>query len=417
MCAPGHAHMCDTQPSHSYAQIDTPGDMPMTGPLSAPVTAALTQIAGRVLTRNNMVQLLTDGTQSYSAMFDLISEAKSEILFENFIFRADHAGRAFAAALLDRARDGMAVRVLYDPFGSLMTLRRPVGRVFRGSAVDVRLYNPPRPTKAFLRLGRDHRKIVVQDRERFVAGGLCIADVWAGNCVTQCTWRDAAILVEGEAAADAAEEFTDMWQRTGSTGPVRAPSAGTLMRSRNRGVGTVPVRVLGDMPGERRTERALITVFNAARSEILISNSYFLPTNQLVSALVAARARGVAVSILTPRYTNHHVVGMASHHALGALLHAGVRVWRWRGPMMHAKTVVVDHMWSLIGSTNLDALSLYRNAELNVEVHGSNTGQQMAQIFQRDCAQSSEYQYAEWQARSVWRKTTARAAFTLKNWL
>lgn len=350
-CTPHSGHACDRPPPFELGLLTSPGELEPKGPLHPGVEARLRVLSGQPITRANTVQLLLDGTQSYTAMLDLVDRARDEILFENFIFRADAIGLGFAEELHRRAEDGVEVRLLHDPLGSrLSTLS--LARRFRGTPAQVRPFNPPRPTLASLRLGRDHRKLVVQDRARMVVGGLCIADLWVGNCVSRCTWRDSAILVEGESVAQAAGEFESMWW----TGAPRASRTRPLERSRAANgttidpQGEVPVRVLADGPNRRCLEEILVEVILAAREEILITNPYFVPTLRVVGALATAARRGVNVELLLPHSGDHPIVDLAAEHLLMELLRDGVTVRYWTGPMIHAKTLVVDGRWSLIGS-------------------------------------------------------------------
>lgn len=413
--------MCDERPAPAYPRVEDPGELQDAGPLAASVQRDLEAITGQSCTRDNRVRLLVDGVQSYTAMLDLVESADEEILFENFIFSGDVVGRAFAAELRKRAEEGLDVRILHDPFGAFWGFHLPIGFRFHRSPAHVRVYNPPLPFRRFLHAGRDHRKLIVQDRWRAVAGGLCLADIWLGNCVTHCTWRDSAVLVEGRAARAVVHEFEQTWRhgvsftpRRGGSDPVRSRRSSS--GSREEGAGTVPVRVLADAPRERRVERVLVRVFDAARSEILITNPYVVPTRELERALLDAARRGIDVRILIPQFSNHHIVGLASEHVLGPLLEAGARVWRWHGPMIHAKTVVVDRCWSLVGSTNLDALSLIRNAELNFEVHGTRVGEAMAEVFALDCTGSSEFTAGDWRDRPRGRKRATRIAAFGRSW-
>jgi cardiolipin synthase len=167
------------------------------------------------------------------------------------------------------------------------------------------------------------------------------------------------------------------------------------------------VRVVADSRRHRPTEKILLRVCNAARHEILITNQYFIPTPPLVDALTRAADRGVDVQLVVPRMGRPIVAGLATDHCLGRLLAAGIKVWRWNGPMMHAKTVVVDRSWSLVGSSNVDPLSFRFNAELNLEVHGTAAGKQMAAIFTNDLRTCTLYTRDDWRSRSLaWRGLT-----------
>lgn len=410
-CADGF-HACDRPEPRAFETVSSPGDLAPEGPLSSEAQGSIRDLTGLEPTTDNRVRLLVDGAQSYEAMLDIVEGSEREVLFENYIFRADALGRGFAGALRRRAEEGVKVRVLYDPVGSISSSRLPIGFSFRRTSAAVRAYNPPRPTRSLLRHGRDHRKVVVGDRRRAVTGGICIADVWSGNCVTHCTWRDSAALVEGGAAWEVAREFYRMWERGISFTPrTRRQLSGGAPALAVDGPGSVPVRVVADEPGRRRVERVLEVVFGVAREEVLITNPYVVPPGPLTGALAAAAKRGVDVRVLFPRTNNPRVVGLAVEHALGPLLAAGVRAWRWEGPLIHAKTVVVDRRWSLVGSSNLDPLSLRRLAELNLEVHGPAFGGQLAEVFFRDLERSSEVSYGWWRKRPLHRRLLTGTAY------
>lgn len=409
-CRPGPNHACDQASPLEFDEVRSPGSLESTGPLSTEAQRDIENLAGRV-SRNNKVRLLLDGTQAYGAMLDLVRAASEEICFENFILRADALGLAFSEEMRDRALTGnVAVRILHDPFGSRLSAI-PIAWRFRDSGARVRLYNPPGPGLSFFTLGRDHRKLVVQDRRRLVAGGMCLADLWLGHCVTRCTWRDSAILVEGEGAAHAARKFDRLWNHGVGLTLRRKPPFVPISREPLRRVGDVPVRVIADLRRNRVTEQILVRAFRAARREILITNQYCLPTPPVMRELVNAAQRGVEVRLILPQLGRPLIAGLATEHRLGRILVSGIRVWRWSGPMIHAKTVVVDRIWSLVGSSNLDAQSLRFNAELNVEVHGSNVGEQMAAMFGNDLRSSEPFTLEAWKRRSPTRKVfTAFAA-------
>ena len=406
MCGPGHEHACERRVADPFGVIDSPGRLDPVGPLDPRLQARITAAAARPLTCTNRVQLLRDGADTFAAMLALIEEAEREILLENYILRADAVGNAFGEAVRARAKDGLDVRILHDPFGDLLSLFS-LHWTFWGSPARLSIYNPPRPTLRYLRAWRDHRKLIVQDRARLVAGGLCLADVWLGNCVRSCTWRDSAVLVEGGAAFDAAAAFDHVW-RDAFAMTWRRHAARPPPLPQPVVAGDVPVRVLADEPGRRCTEQALIAVIGAARSEVLMTNQYAVPTPALAEALTAADRRGIDVQLILPRVSDPFFVGFATEHALGRMLQAGAKVWHWTGVMMHAKTVVVDRSWSLVGSTNIDALSLRRNAEVNIEIHGSHVGEQMAEMFATDRAGCVPFSLHDWQTRSRGRRVLTR---------
>ena len=402
MCGAGHEHACERQTDTPFDVVESPGRLDPSGPLDPQLQARLTEVSGRPVTCTNRVRLLRDGADTFSAMLDLIEGADTEILLENYIIRADALGRAYGEALRRRAKEGVDVRILHDLFGDPLSMFS-LHWQFGCSPARLSIYNPPRLALRYLRAWRDHRKLLVHDRARLVAGGLCVADAWLGNCVRQCTWRDSSVLVEGGAALHAADGFDELWQDAFAlTWRRRTPKSPPLPPTVP--AGDVPVRVLADEPGRRCTEQTLVAVIDAAQSEVLITNQYGVPTARLAEALVSACRRGVDVRLILPPASRPFFVGLATEHLLGRLLESGLKVWHWGGVMMHAKTIVVDRCWSLVGSTNLDPLSLRRNAEINIEIHGSRVGEQMAEMFIADQRNCAPFSLQVWRTRSPLRR-------------
>lgn len=412
-CGPG----CGTPQATRPAEIiRDPGAVEGRGVFAPGVAREMSRIAGGEAVRGNAVRILADGAESFGAMLDLVRSAREEIRFENFIFRADAVGRAFADELRGRSEDGVRVRVLHDPVGAVMAGRSPADLLFRRSDVDVRLFNLRVPTAPSRRLGRDHRKLVVADGRRLVAGGICLADPWVGNCVRHCTWRDSAALVEGPAVPVAAAAFEEAWRHGRALfGATRGPGE-PVAPPPVRPVGDVPVRIVTDLGASRRTQALVERALDAARREVLITNPYLIPPRSLALALKRAAARGVEVSVLVPGRNNHPVAGLSSEETLGELLEGGIAVYRWQGAMIHAKTIVVDGEWTLVGSSNLDTLSLARNAELNVEIHGSAPGSVMARLYREDCRESLPFTLGDWRHRPRRRRFAAGLASLLAPW-
>jgi len=176
------------------------------------------------------------------------------------------------------------------------------------------------------------------------------------------------------------------------------------------------VRVLADLGRRRPTRGVLEHAIDASEREVLITTPYFVPPPALRSSLHHALSRGVEVSLLLPGRNNHPIVGLSAEHGLGGLLEDGARVFLWSGAMLHAKSVVIDGAWTLIGSSNLDALSLDRNTELNIEIHGRAVAEAMAELFREDCASSTPLTVDAWRRRSRIRRVAARVAWSLRAW-
>lgn len=338
-------------------------------------------------------------------MFELIEAARREVLFENFIFAGDHTGRRFADVLSAAARRGVEVRVLYDPVGTLMVRGGSVARILRAQGVAIRPFHPlsPYTPRSWLQLRhRDHRKTLTVDGETCVVGGLCISDHWAPRGEGGGGWRDTALLARGSVAGDLAKCFEVMWRGGGAEA-----ETGDTVPLEN--IPVPAVLVAADRPGDRRVAGLYSWLADRARRRIEITDAYLVLPAQSRAAIEAAARRGVAVRMLLPGRNNHRVAGAAARHSYERLLRAGVEIWEWSGAMLHAKTAVVDEEVTLVGSSNLDPLSMTRNYELNLLVADRALGAAMHDMFEGDLAAARRIDLDAWRRRPLWRRSAEAA--------
>jgi cardiolipin synthase len=361
------------------------------------------------------VTVLRDGTETYPAMFDAIAAAKRSILLETYIFAADHTGERFRATLIERARAGVTVRVIYDAVGSFGLPEAWVDEL-RAAGADVIAFNPIAQWRRRFRLShRDHRKILVVDDVVAFTGGLNLADDYASVAEGGVGWHDMHCRVRGPIVLDLARLFRRNWMRSGGV-PYRPPARASDMA----GVGgTSFVRLLENTGRRQRTtfRRAYLHVIRAARSSVLIQNAYFLPDLGLRRALARAVARGVDVRVIVPGHSDVRLIGWASLYVLRRLAKRGVKILRWRGVMMHAKTAVVDGVWSTIGSYNFDAQSRFNNLEVTVEILDPQVGSAMVTEYDGDQALCDPFDEAAWLQTPWWRKVLGWLAFRLRRLL
>lgn len=345
---------------------------------------ALDRVSGGRPIPGNRVELLFDGPQVYPAMLRWIAEARHWIHLDNYIIRHDRTGRQFADALIARARDGIRVRVLTDWLGSFSTRRR-YWRALREAGVEVRQYGPPDLWTFRNNLTRDHRKLLVVDGERAITGGLCIGDEWAGNPArARQPWRDTGVAVEGPAAAALDQAFGNLWRRTGPALPPDEVPGDVAAR------GEAQVRVVAGEPGGVRASRAIELLLAGSAERVWISDAYLVAPRGIFRTLLDAARHGVDVRLLAPGTSDLPHVRNLTRTGYRPLLEAGVRIFEWRGPMLHAKTAVADGRWVRIGSTNINLLSLIANYELDVLVDDPHLAQQMEDQFRRDLEHSTE---------------------------
>lgn len=357
------------------------------------------RIAETPLTTGNTARLLVDGTRAYPVMLEAIASARRRIHFENYIIRDDAVGREFAAALSERARAGIEVRVLYDWFGSVGT-----GRAYwdelREAGCEVRSFGSPVGRRPLTPLARDHRKLLVVDGRRSVMGGLCIGQEWREGEDGDGCWRDTGVLLEGPVARELDLSFGRTWARAGGEmpedpGPVDPP-------------GRTRARIIDGRPRHARAYRLYQLMATLAGESLYITMAYPLVPITLRRALTAAVGEGVDVRLLVPSSSDVPVLNQAARAHYTALLRHGVRIYEWKGPMLHAKTAVADGSLSLVGSTNLNPFSLLGNYELDVEIQDPAFGQALQEQFMADIEQAREIMLPEWKARPLSRRIRER---------
>ena len=350
------------------------------------------------------VHVLIDGVETFPAMLSAIQRARRYVHLETYILRADKVGRLFAAALSERARAGVQVRLLYDGFGAF-----PLSSVYladmRRAGVATLEYRPVRGRrwtwKRWLR--RDHRKILVVDGRRGFVGGINIADDYAPRNLGGRGWRDTHACIEGPIVADLESLFRATWQLAGG-----APYA-AFPRDADESVAVpgseLAIAIALDDRGRRSSiRRHIIHALARARDRVWINNAYFVPDRGLRRAFRTAAARGVDVRIVVPGQSDVRSVQWAGEYTYAGLLRGGVRLYQWIEAHMHAKTMVVDDAWTMIGSYNLDYMSLFWNMEIVVEIVGEVTARRMRQLFLTDVERSRELTIETWQRRSAFRR-------------
>jgi len=372
----------------------TPLDRGENGGPRPSFSRALWRIAAADVSCGNRVTLLQNGGATFDAMLALIDEAAVSVEFEGYIFRHDEVGDRFADAFMNAARRGVQVRVLIDWFGRLPT-RRSYFRRMEHAGVQVRFFNPPGFRSWLGLLPRDHRKVLVVDSRSGVTGGIGIGTEWKQYGVLRrrsSPWRDTAVRIDGDAASDLLVAFERMWERAlGRYRPrarlVRAPRASFL---NTRFHPPSLVGIIEGEPGRLRVSRSMQIQSVAAERSIWIASAYFAPSSSEIEALSGAARDGVDVRILVPsRYDHFWLRGMMtrSYHRL---LRNGVRIWEWRGEMMHAKTSVVDGRWVRVGSTDFNPLGVAINYELDAVIEDPDLGAQAEAMFLADLEQSRE---------------------------
>ncbi|MGL4368533.1 MAG: cardiolipin synthase, partial [Spirochaetota bacterium] len=303
------------------------------------------------------------------------------INLETYIYKSDEIGWMIAEALAERARRGIEVNLMYDAVGSVGTSEN-IFDFLRENGVEIIAYHPLLPWRRFSKVTfRDHRKILVIDGRIAYIGGINIGSEYAGKKYHGGGWRDTHLRIEGLAVREIQFFFIENWFRQGGSIVRSDLHFPNLKKKGNRLMMVISTR-------SRRRIRPIfesyISAITHAKKTIYITNAYFIPNRRIYHALAKAAKRGVDVRLILPGESDMPLVTYASRYLYRYYLRHGISVYEYRGSMLHAKTAVIDGIWSTVGSSNMDRMSLIINLELNAMVLDSAFGEEMEKVFIRD---------------------------------
>lgn len=381
------------------------------------------EATGSPLIAGNKVTLLYDGPQTMKAMMAAISAAKDNINLETYIFDQDELGLRFADLLIARQRAGVQVNIIYDSVGTLGTPQAFFDRM-RDAGIHLLAFNPVNPLKLAVPWelnNRDHRKILIVDGMIAFTGGVNISAYYARSSPFRSKakrnahygWRDTHIQIEGPAVAALQWIFLNNWMSQNAT---ELPDKNYFPPLKN--VGNKVVRVLASEPdSDPDVYRAYILAIQEAKKTIHITNAYFVPDTQTMQVLCAAAQRGVDVKIILPGITDSGLVLQAEQSYYSQLLECGIKIYQLQIAVLHAKTAVIDHVWSTVGSTNIDTRSFMHNKEINVIVFGDEFAGWMENAFSDDLRNTIQITKEQWEQRSLYDRFKEWVARRLEYWL
>lgn len=350
--------------------------------------------------------LYTDGETLFDDMLSAIRGSRERVLFETYLWKADDVGQQFRDALNAAAERGVEVFVIYDSFGNLVVQRsffrfHPDVHVFRFPAVHASLLHAP-----LRAAGLTHRKLLAVDSEVAFVGGYNIGSLYA----TQ--WRDTHLRLTGPAVFELGHAFAQVWNRLS---PPREPR----LSAHNPAPWKPALRAINNIPSDLvyPIRASYLDAISRAQSYIHLTTAYFIPDQQILRALIEAARRGVDVQIMIPEASNHIVADWLSRGYYSALLREGITLLLYRNAMIHAKTASIDGIWSIVGTPNIDRLSLGFNYETVLEVHDPTFARNMERIFQADRDNCRRVNQDEWRARRPAAKFAEAALFPLRTML
>lgn len=356
-------------------------------PVRALAAQALSRAAGAPLVAGNRVRVLKDAAEHFPAMLAAIESAERSIFLEMYIISDDETSRPFAEVIAAKARDGVRVRLQYDWLGTLTGAGHRFFGPLRDAGVQVRAFNPPRLDAPFGWLRRNHRKTLCVDGRVGFVTGLCLSRRWEGDPERGIDpWRDTGVEIHGPALVDLEEAFAGTWAEAGP--PLAAEDF--TEPSALEPAGDVPLRVVASQPAFAGLYRLDQLVGSLAQKTLWLADAYFVGVPPYVQALRSAAQDGVDVRLLVPGASDVPVISPMSRAGYRPLLEAGVRVFEWKGSMMHAKTAVADGRWARVGSTNLNLQSWLGNWELDVAIEHDGIAREMEQCYESDLANATE---------------------------
>ena len=358
-------------------------------------------IVGAPVTRGGRFEVLTNGVEILPAMLEAIRGARERIVFETYVFNDGEYGRQFSEALADAARRGVTVYLTLDAIGA-----KGIGDENEKRMIDAGVHIAWFNAISFSQMqeinGRTHRKILVVDGDVGFTGGVGVADYWAGNAESKDHWRDTHFRIEGPPLRYLEACFYENWiESAGIVMPIIEDEAQLAADVSPSGIVSVPVwsSPIGGHNGVKKLY--LLTIAAAART-IDIQTPYFVMDGSTSWSLKDAAARGVRVRLLVEgELTDAKAVKHASRAGYEELLEAGIEIYEYQPTMMHAKAMVVDAAWSIIGSSNLDNRSLELNDENNIAVADRAFAANLLEDFERDLTHSSRITLEAWRERSL----------------
>lgn len=379
--------------------------------------AAEEAISGNPLILGNKATLLQDGPETYDAMFAAIRAAKDHINMETYIFADDPVGQRFADLLIERQQAGVQVNIIYDSVGCIKTPKEFFERL-KQAGIRVLEFNPINPLEAkkgWELNSRDHRKLLIIDGRTVFLGGINISDEYSSSSSSGSgsffvgssgakkdedslgPWRDTDLQVGGPIVAEMQKLFMDTWQKQkGEPLPERD------YFPKLDAVGNEIMRSIASTPDDEFSQiyLTLISAIKNAEKQIYLTNAYFVPDDQFMKALLEAARRGVDVQMILPSHTDSSLVFHAGRAHYTSLLDAGIKIFERKDAMLHAKTAVIDGVWSTVGSSNLDWRSFSDNDEVNAIVLGRDFATRMLDEFDHDRKESRVIDAQRWKRRS-----------------
>jgi cardiolipin synthase len=359
----------------------------------------------------NKVDVLTNGSEFYPAMLEAIRSARETINMECYIFKKGKIGEQFIEALAERGRAGVRVTLVMDAIGSFGAFRK-CAKPLREAGCRVEPYQKVTWYRLSRLNNRTHRELLVIDGQVAFVGGAGVAEWWAGPYKHKPMWRDMMVRIEGPVVSDIQGITAENWLECCGeifTGPETYKP--------RREVGGIGAFAIKSSPSDRSTNSRVLfqTMVEGCNHSVRIATPYFLPDRAFRAALIRTAKRGVAISVVVPgRHTDQRWVRLASRRMYRNMLRVGIRIFEYQAGMTHLKLLVVDDLWSIVGTTNIDNRSFEHNDEVNVAIRDRGVAARLVRDYDDDIARSEEITLHAWERRPAWEKLIGTVAWILE---
>lgn len=384
-------------------------------------------VSSAPLVAGNQADILIDGPATYDAMFAALEQAQSYIYLETYIFEDDEIGRRFAQVLADKRAEGVSVALMVDGIGTLRT-PETLFETMRQAGIEVVVFNPVNPLKIrspqWSLNQRNHRKILVVDGKVGFTGGLNMSGVYAAsssggsapsNSDDERPWRDTHVRLAGPVVAELENIFLRGWRQQNGP-PLHISEPRPIVEPQGKDV----VRIIANDPRDEdgyTVYLTLMSAINSAQGSAWVTMAYFVPDLAFVAALQDAARRGVDVVLILPEFSDSSLVLHAGRSHYTGLLESGVKIHERADALLHAKTAVIDGVWSTIGSSNFDWRSFALNYEVNAVILGDVFGQDMRQLFKEDVGRSNPITLEDWRKRGISVRMMEMLGRMVERWL
>jgi cardiolipin synthase len=349
----------------------------------------------------NKIELLLNGDQIFPEMLQAIRGARKSITYAQYLYEGGELAQELAAAFAERCRAGVAVKILIDSHGG-GKMPADIPELWKNSGCQMewfrrmKLFQFITPWSLLTYNYRNHRRILVVDGQIGFTGGHGVSQGWMGNGRMERHWRDTDVRVEGPLVQQLQAAFVESWREV--TGDALGDD---LYFPRLEPRGNVFAQVVKSSPlgGTHESYLLFLISITSAQKSIYITNPYFLPDERMTEALLKAVARGVRVVVLGPGDIDWMLVYRASRRGFGDLMLGGIELYEYQPALLHAKTMVVDGIWALVGTTNLDNRSFALNEEINLIAYDRGVAGQLEKAFHEDLKHSKKLDYKTWNSR------------------